>query len=111
MTNSISKCRICDNENLETVLDLGEQHLSGVFPDAPELEHKSPLKLVKCREQHSDSMRPACGHLQLAETFSPDVMYGKDYGYRSGLNSSMVSHLKGRVDEILGRFEKYPSLS
>jgi len=112
MTTKITKCRICDNENLETVLDLGEQYLSGVFPNAPEMEHKSSLKLVKCREQHSDSMRPSCGHLQLEETFSSDVMYGKDYGYRSGLNKSMVTHLKGRVDEILKRFDdnKYISL-
>ena len=105
MTKPITKCRICDNENLEVILDLGEQTLSGIFPDKPELEHKCSLKLVKCSDTYHKGMRNACGHIQLEATFDPDVMYGKDYGYRSGLNKSMVAHLKSRVDEILQRFE------
>ena len=28
-------------------------------------------------------------------------MYGENYGYRSGLNSSMVNHLKSKVEKIL----------
>ena len=28
----IEKCRVCGNEHLITVLDLGDQYLSGIFP-------------------------------------------------------------------------------
>jgi hypothetical protein len=104
MTTKITKCRYCGNENLSTIVDLGEQHLSGIFPDKPELEHKSPLRLVKCSDPHNRDQTFACGLIQMEHTFDPDVMYGDDYGYRSGLNKSMVAHLKGRVDEIIQRF-------
>jgi hypothetical protein len=104
MTHRITKCRICGNEKLSVILDLGEQTLSGIFPDKPELEHKSPLRLVKCDEKHSDGVQFPCGHVQMEYTFTPEIMYGDDYGYRSGLNNSMVKHLKGRVDEITQRF-------
>lgn len=105
MTHRITKCRICGNEKLSVILDLGEQTLSGIFPDKPELEHKSPLRLVKCDEKHSDGVQFPCGHVQMEYTFTPEIMYGEDYGYRSGLNNSMVKHLKGRVDEIISRFD------
>ncbi len=32
MYNEIKKCRICGNSELETVLNLGEQYLTGIFP-------------------------------------------------------------------------------
>ena len=111
MTHRITKCRICGNEKLSVILDLGEQTLSGIFPDKPELEHKSPLRLLKCDEKHSDTHTTPCGHIQMEYTFTPEVMYGKDYGYRSGLNKSMVTHLKGRVDEIIKRFDKNKKVS
>jgi NDP-4-keto-2,6-dideoxyhexose 3-C-methyltransferase len=31
----ISACRICGNRNLATILDLGNQALTGVFPREP----------------------------------------------------------------------------
>jgi len=111
MTHRIKECRICGNKNFKTILDLGEQTLSGIFPDVPSLEHSSQLNLVQCDGEHSDPMKIPCGHIQLEETFSPEVMYGKDYGYRSGLNKSMVAHLKGRVEEIIGRFEENEMVS
>jgi len=101
--HSIVECRVCGNAKLKEVLNLGEQTLSGMFPDKPDLEYASPLELVMCDDER-------CNHVQLKHTFSPQVMYGKDYGYRSGLNNSMVKHLKGRVDEILNRFANNPKV-
>lgn len=112
MTHRITNCRICGNPNLTKILDLGEQTLSGIFPDKPELEHKSPLGLVKCsKELGPEGIQLSCEHVQMEYTFTPEVMYGDDYGYRSGLNKSMVNHLKGRVDEITQRFENNPRVS
>ena len=97
MYKKICKCRICGNENLIPVVDLGEQYLTGVFPhDRTETEISSgPLRLVKC---HGDNS--VCGLLQLEHSYDLGEMYGENYGYRSGLNASMVSHLYNKVSRI-----------
>lgn len=96
MFHKIEKCRICKNNNLITVLDLGEQYLSGIFPKQidPNM-YRGPLKLVKCDEETG-----GCGHVQLEHTFDLSTMYGDDYGYRSGLNNSMVKHLRQKYEKI-----------
>ena len=87
--HKIEKCRVCGNEHLVTVLDLGEQYLSGIFPKKIDLEMpRGPLKLVKCDEENG------CGHIQLEHTYDLPTMYGDNYGYRSGLNSGMIKHLE-----------------
>ena len=49
----IEKCRVCGNPNLVEVLDLGDQYLSGIFPNEVDEEMpRGPLKLVKCDEEH-----------------------------------------------------------
>lgn len=84
----ITKCRICGNSNLLTVLDLGIQTLTGIFPNPEENIEKAPVELIKCHG------KGCCGLVQLKHSVDPDKMYGDNYGYRSGLNSSMVNHLK-----------------
>ena len=92
----IETCRICGNNDLEVVLDLGIQFLAGNFPKE-RMEHveKGPLKLVKCTEKPN-----SCGHVQLEHTYNLDEMYGANYGYRSGLNISMVNHLNSKFKKI-----------
>ena len=49
MYKKIEKCRICGNTDLERVLDLGEQMLTGVFPREKDAKVTTgPLRLVKC---------------------------------------------------------------
>ena len=88
----IDQCRICGSSHLEPVLDLGVQKLTGVFPRSrEEVITSGPLELVRC----DDSQNPAaCGLLQLRHSYDSTELYGANYGYRSGLNQSMVSHLK-----------------
>jgi len=89
MYREISKCRISGSTNLLTVLSLGEQCLTGVFPkSSSEPITKGPLDLVWC---------PDSGLLQLKQSYSLDEMYGDNYGYRSGLNRSMVVHLTNKI--------------
>jgi C-methyltransferase C-terminal domain/Putative zinc binding domain/Methyltransferase domain len=93
----ITRCRLCASSNLVTVLDLGEQALTGVFP--ARLDDRvttGPLELVWCS---------SCTLLQLAHSYDPSEMYGGNYGYRSGLNRSMSDHLgrKARgLEELVG---------
>ena len=94
----IQQCRVCGNRELVEVLDLGEQALTGYFPaDAGEQVPSMPLKLVKCHGGDD-----VCHLLQLAHTYNLEEMYGESYGYRSGLNPSMVEHLSGKIEKIKG---------
>jgi hypothetical protein len=81
----LQECRAGGGDHLVSVLNLGQQTLTGVFPrSAQELITQGPLELV---------WSPASGLVQLRHTFEPEEMYGANYGYRSGLNQSMVDHL------------------
>ncbi|WP_429498733.1 class I SAM-dependent methyltransferase [Robbsia andropogonis] len=85
----ISRCRVGQSENLVSVLNLGHQALTGVFPrSTDEAVTVGPLELV---------WSPDSGLLQLAHSYEPSEMYGDNYGYRSGLNQSMVSHLTDKI--------------
>jgi len=96
MIRKISKCRVCGNANLAPVLDLGEQMLTGVFPRERDAKVTTgPLRLVKC--VGGDEV---CGLLQLEHSYDLGEMYGENYGYRSGLNASMVKHLHAKVARL-----------
>jgi NDP-4-keto-2,6-dideoxyhexose 3-C-methyltransferase len=96
MTTKITKCRACGNTDVRLVLDLGEQQLTGVFPKDPATPiTKGPLRLVKCTGRAD-----ACGLLQLEHSYDLAEMYGLNYGYRSGLNASMVKHLHAKVESL-----------
>jgi hypothetical protein len=88
----INTCRISGSSNLISVLRLGNQTLTGVFPKDSDVKITSgPLDLVWC---------PDSGLLQLKHSYDLDEMYGLNYGYRSGLNQSMVKHLKQKVNYL-----------
>ncbi len=92
MFKKIKNCRISSSQNLVSVLDLGNQHLSGIFPSSStKVVEKSPLELVFCKDS---------GLLQLNHTYSLSEMYGQNYGYRSGLNASMVNHLTKKINTL-----------
>jgi NDP-4-keto-2,6-dideoxyhexose 3-C-methyltransferase len=96
MYKEITKCRICGSSSLTTVMELGRLALTGVFPkSSDESVAAGPVDLVKC-----DSA-VGCGLVQLRQSYSLDAMYGMNYGYRSGLNPSMVRHLQAKVAKIL----------
>lgn len=92
----LSKCRMCGNEHLVEVVDLGYQYMTGVFPKdkASRGLTQGPLRLVKC---HGGD---ACGLLQLDHSYDLGEMYGDNYGYRSGLNRQMVTHLHAKIASI-----------
>lgn len=88
----INSCRIAPDQHLVSVLDLGHHALTGVFPKSTsEPVTVGPLELVWC---------PGSGLLQLRHSYEPTEMYGNNYGYRSGLNQSMVDHLTDKVEHL-----------
>lgn len=79
-------CRLCGSPYMPTVLDLGEMAYTGIFPSHPVMPVPSGRLAV--------ALCSACGLAQLADEPDLATMYGPTYGYRSGLNQSMVQHLK-----------------
>jgi SAM-dependent methyltransferase len=65
--------------------------LTGFFPKENENVPKLPLELAKCED---------CGLTQLYHNFDVGQLYGETYGYRSGLNVSMINHLNDIADEL-----------
>lgn len=96
----ITHCRFCKSADLIETLQLGQQALTGIFPKSPEQAIDiAPLQLVWC---------PRCTLLQLGHSCDPSLIYGQQYGYRSGLNRSMVDHLrhKARGLETVANLQK-----
>jgi hypothetical protein len=90
--SQITKCRASESKRLVSVLHLGDQALTGVFPRSSSTPVTTgPLELVWC---------PDSGLLQLNHSYDASEMYGDNYGYRSGLNRSMVLHLEAKVRRL-----------
>ncbi len=89
MYKEVHQCRICGNKNLIPIIDLGEHHLTSLFPRTKSTPIPlAPLTLIKC------SGNTGCGFVQLKHTVEPKYLYTDNYGYRSGLNITIVNHLK-----------------
>jgi NDP-4-keto-2,6-dideoxyhexose 3-C-methyltransferase len=96
MFRSINRCRICGGRELEPVMSLGNQVLTGVFPSSrSQVVTEGPVDLVRC------AVERGCGLVQLLQSYDLQEMYGLNYGYRSSLNRSMVEHLQRKVARIL----------
>lgn len=86
----ISKCRICGNTNLISVLSLGDQYVVNFVTDDSKNLLKAPLDLVLCDNKD-------CSLLQLKHSVERDEMYAQ-YWYQSGMSTLMVAALKNIVD-------------
>jgi NDP-4-keto-2,6-dideoxyhexose 3-C-methyltransferase len=101
MIVEVSSCRICGNNNLVEIIDLGIHSLSCRFPYENEDDPVSaPLILVKCDDSMNDQY---CGLVQLKHNVSSDELYLHNYGYRSGLNKTMTDHLTNLTSEVLAQ--------
>ena len=89
----VRQCRVCGNTELISVVDIGEQYLSSVFPE--DLGYRAtasryPLKLALCRKKNDGA---SCGLLQLRHHLDLTPMYDA-YPYTSATNSSMTQILR-----------------
>jgi SAM-dependent methyltransferase len=70
------------------------QSSSGVFPESREAQvAEGELRLFQCMN---------CSLVQLGESLPQEILFGETYGYRSGLNQSMINHL-GDLASYLAR--------
>src|SRR3990167_6202482 len=88
-------CRLCGEYiNIDPLLTLGNQCISAFVNTEEIIPLEAPLELVLC---------PKCNLLQLKHTTNPDLLYNEGYGYRTGLNSTMIQEMKNIVEATLKR--------
>ena len=88
----ISKCRNCQSNLLKDLFSLGNLSFTGKFPSTKkEIIAKEEIKVVMCKK---------CKLLQLDRNFDKKFLYGKDYGYRTGINKTMTNHVKDVVNNM-----------
>lgn len=89
------QCRICKNNKLVDIIDLGEQIITSRFPVYGNSNTPStPVVLCLCEE---------CSLVQLRYATNACELYEYDYGYRSGVSNTMRNHLKLYQQEILSK--------
>lgn len=97
-----TRCRMCDCNNLEKVVELTPTPPGNNFLKATELrlpEPKYPLDLYFCRN---------CHHLQLGHVVDPKILYQKGYLYVSATSPHFVEHLRKYAVDTIRRFQLGP---
>ena len=85
MSIKVLACRNCKHKKLEKLFSLGKLSFTGKFAKTKNINiPKAEITLIKCKN---------CNLVQLSRNFNPKYLYGKDYGYRSGINKTMTDHL------------------
>ena len=85
----IKFCRNCKNDKFFNLFNLGKMSFTGKFSKS--FFHNIPsayLNLLMCKR---------CKLVQLDRNFNLKYLYGKDYGYRTGINNTMTNHVKKTV--------------
>ena len=85
----IKICRNCKNNKYHNLFSLGKMSFTGKFSknyfnNIP----RAYLNLLMCKK---------CKLVQLDRNFNLKYLYGKDYGYRTGINKTMTDHVKKMV--------------
>ncbi len=88
LSKTITSCRSCGSEKLLPILSLGEHYVTDFVDSEASQGLKVPLELALCNPNDG-----GCGLLQLHHTTSPQLLYGKHYWYRSGINQTMQNEL------------------
>ena len=91
------KCRICNNSNLSTYLDLGNLPLAnniGISYVEALNKEKFPLIVQFCNN---------CGLSQLSEIVDPNILFGH-YVYRSGISQGYISHCRKMAKEFKDKY-------
>ena len=81
----INKCRICNSKKLASLFSLGDLSFTGKFSTLNKTVKTKPISVIICK---------TCELVQLAHNYDLKYLYGPDYGYRTGINKTMLNHVK-----------------
>ena len=88
-------CRICKQNILKDVIDLGQQYITSRFPVYGDFSTpKTGITLCLCMN---------CELLQLKQSTNRCELYEHEYGYMSGISNTMRAHLKQYQEEIVSK--------
>ena len=96
----IKNCRSCKSKKLKKLFSLGKLSFTGKFTNNFSINvPKAELGLVMCKK---------CELIQLSSNFNKRYLYGPDYGYRTGMNMTMKTHVRSVVKKasILTKLKK-----
>ena len=87
----IKVCRNCKNNKFLNLFSLGKMSFTGKFSKSFYYNvPKARLNLLMCK---------SCKLVQLDRNFNLKYLYGKNYGYRTGINKTMTNHVKKTVKQ------------
>lgn len=95
-------CRICNSEELEKILDLGETPLANAFVGRDDLnkkESKFPLTVHYCKN---------CSLVQVPDVVHPKILFS-DYYFLTSASSPSVEHFIKYGKDILDKFIESPN--
>ena len=88
----IKSCRNCKKTKFINLFSLGKMSFTGRFPKSSKTNiPKEQLNLLMCN---------FCKLVQLDRNFNLKYLYGKNYGYRTGMNHTMTNHVKKTVKKL-----------
>ena len=94
----ISKCRSCNSKYLISFFNFGKMSLSTEFPKINKKGYKKiPMHLISCQN---------CKLMQLKHNYELTKLYNDKYGYKSGINHTMINHLSDIVKNIKSKITK-----
>jgi len=95
MSNSEPTCRSCGQSDLEPILSLGRTPLADALLTEEQLgkpEWIVPLDWVFC---------PYCSLVQITESVSPEILFGRDYPYFSSVSKTLLQHFRESAEELI----------
>jgi len=85
-------CRLCNSSDLQDIFSLGEQYINDfVTKEKIGKGLRAPLELVMCNK---------CALLQLRHTAPQELLYARNYWYRSGVTDTMRLALRDITEQI-----------
>jgi len=90
----IERCRVCGGPLGEQVFAMDNQALTGIFVKDGAAVPRHNISLSMCASER-------CGLTQLDQVYDLDSLFGEGYGYASGSNPSMASHLHEMARESI----------
>ena len=88
-------CRLCKSPDLDAVFSLGEQYINDFVTEERIAKGlKAPLEIVHCAN---------CDLAQLKHTAPQELLYSRQYWYRSGITDTMKRELQDIVNDVSSR--------
>jgi len=91
----ITACRSCGQQELDTVLDLGQTPLADRLLTTEQLQEPEPVFPLEV------GFCSGCGLMQILETVPPSVLFCEDYPYFSSFSDELLRHSRDNVLDLI----------